>query len=280
MTLGGLHESYLRYRSFRWAKVSVLLVVAAAVAYLVDSPEGGRRGDTVYGYAVGILCGLLMLWLTWFGARKRSYGSTGAPLRGWLSAHVYLGLSLPFLVPLHCAFRFGWNVHTLAYAILLLVVATGLVGVLVYGRVPGDMTANRSGITRDSLLEQLSGIDAECRQLVAELPDVFADAVRISIEETRVGGGILSQLRGRDRRCGTARAIGIVESNVSSAAPAQRTRVTGLLQALALKGATLERVRRDVRFQALLESWLLLHVPLAFASLAALAAHVFVVLYW
>ena len=47
------------------------------------------------------------------------------------------------------------------------------------------------------------------------------------------------------------------------------------------KNELLARARRDLRYKARLDLWLYLHVPLAVALLAALAAHVVsVFLYW
>jgi hypothetical protein len=44
-------------------------------------PVGTQVALTPLGYSLGILCALLMLWLLAFGARKRRYGTRGAPLR-------------------------------------------------------------------------------------------------------------------------------------------------------------------------------------------------------
>ena len=53
-----------------------------------------------------------------------------------------------------------------------------------------------------------------------------------------------------------------------------------LVSLLALKQELLERVERDVRLKALLDLWLLIHVPVAFATLAAVSAHVFIVFFY
>jgi hypothetical protein len=274
------HESFLRYRSFRWLKVAVLLVVASVAAYLWDNPLGGRRGDTPVGYALGTLSALLMLWLTSFGVRKRRYHSAGAPLRGWLSAHVYLGTTLVVLVPLHCAFQFGWNVHTLAYVLMIGAIATGLVGLVFYGSVPEQITQNRPGEKLSSLIRQVSEIDADCLRLAGEMPDVFAGAVTIAIDQTRIGGGLVAQLRGRDPRCGTARALAIVQQHAREVRGPMRAQVDQLLESLSRKDALLARIRHDVQLKSLLDLWLIAHVPLAIAALAAVAVHVFVVFYW
>ncbi|MGZ5041811.1 MAG: hypothetical protein ACXWBQ_13795 [Usitatibacter sp.] len=47
------------------------------------------------------------------------------------------------------------------------------------------------------------------------------------------------------------------------------------------KNQLLDRARRDLRYQAILDLWLYVHVPLAFMLLAALVAHVAsVFIYW
>ncbi len=59
-----------------------------------------------------------------------------------------------------------------------------------------------------------------------------------------------------------------------------RDQVRALIEALSLKRRLLARVRRDVQYMALLDVWLVVHVPLAFGSVAALAIHIFVVFYY
>lgn len=60
----------------------------------------------------------MVFWMAWYGIRKRRYRSSGS-MQGWLSAHIYLGTALTFLVTLHSGFHFGLNIHTLTYAPLL-----------------------------------------------------------------------------------------------------------------------------------------------------------------
>jgi len=52
-------------------------------------------------------------------------------------AHVYLGLSL--LVIARCTrLHFGWNVHTLAYALMVLVIVSGMFGAAAYAILPSS----------------------------------------------------------------------------------------------------------------------------------------------
>ena len=272
-----VHESFWSYERFRWLKATLVLLAVSGVAYVAANPAGRRAGDTVVGYTLGTVCAALIVWLTWFGVRKRSYRSAGAPLRGWLSAHVYLGAVLLLLVPLHSAFQFGANLHTLAYVLMSMVIVSGVVGVAYYTSVPERMTENRPGEKLAALLEHIAELDAECRGMAEALPDAFAKAVRVSIDETRLGGGLFRQLSGRDRSCGTARALETAAREAADLEGSGRATVQRLLEVLSLKRSLVVRVRRDIRYKALLELWLLFHVPLAIATLVAVAAHIVVV---
>src|SRR5262245_21950563 len=113
-----MHQSFVTYKIFRCAIFAGVLSTASIVAYLIDSPRDSQNGGTWLGYTLGTIAALLILYLMWFGVRKRSYRSTSGGAVGWLSAHVYLGLTLLLLATLHCGFQFGLNVHTAAYALM------------------------------------------------------------------------------------------------------------------------------------------------------------------
>jgi hypothetical protein len=278
-----VHESFLRYRRFRYLKIGLVVLGVSAVAYWVSDPPGARRGSTSFGYTLGAVSAALIGWLTWFGARKRSYFSVEADLRAWLSAHVYLGALLLLLVPLHAAFHFGPNVHTLAYVLMAAVIVSGFFGVVVYATVPRLMTENRPGQKLAALIEEIGAVDAECKQLAVTLPTPVAQAVARSVDETRIGGGLVRQLSGRDRRCPTTAALAFVQQaagRITDSDAESRRVLQRLLERLAIKQKLLDRVRRDVRLKALLDVWLVVHVPLALATVAAVLVHVFVVFYY
>ena len=276
-----LHESFLRYRNYRWLVLSLFGLGAALVAYGLDHPARGRGGGTPTGLALGSVSAALIVWLLWFGVRKRSYAAGGPPLVGWLSAHVYLGTALLLLVPLHAGFRFGWDIHTLAYVLMSTVIVSGLAGAALYRRVPRLMTANRSGEKLTALFERVDGIDAECRVLARDIESV-APLVERSVTRTAVGGGLWRQLAARDRSCPTAEALTTLRKHAEGGTlgMAERETVKKLLALLAQKRELLGQIRRDVRWKAWLDVWLLAHVPLSAATIAAVAIHVFVVFYY
>jgi hypothetical protein len=199
----------------------------------------------------------------WFGVRKRRYNTGAGLLEDWLSAHVYLGLALIVVATLHTGFQFGWNVHTLAYSLMILVIVSGVFGVYAYIRFPALMTENRRSLTLDQMLAQMSELDAECREVAMTLGDEVNAAVLDASENTRIGGGVTRQLSGKELDCATARALVKVrtladQADMSQAAP----------------------LRRLISLKALMDIWLYVHVPLSFALLAALVAHVVSVFYY
>jgi hypothetical protein len=275
------HYSILEYAKFRWFKAAVLLSTLAAAAYLWHRPPIKPYGGTWLGYTLGTLGAILILWLLAYGVRKRSYQSGVGTVQGWLSGHVYLGTALLVIVTLHTGFELGWNVHTLAYVLMLAVVLSGFYGVFFYLRVPRAMTENLGAETLDSILLRIADIDREAREKALSLPDDLFALVDGSVTRTRLGGSVGRLLSGRDRQCPTMAAIDTWPA-AGKALKGDAARLGKEVYGLLLeKHELLQRARRDLKHKALLDLWLYFHVPLAFALLAALVAHVVAVfIYW
>ncbi len=284
-----MQESVLVYRNSRYLKLAVAVVVVAIVAYVVDSPIGVPNGGTWLGYTLGTIGALLILWLMWFGMRKRNYGPGNVQLEDWLSAHIYLGLALVIVATLHTGFQFGINVHTLAYTLMMLVILSGVFGLYAYIRYPREMTENRRGVSLNEMMQQIADLDRECSDVAMGLSDEINDIVHSSRENTRLGGGLLRQLSGHDPDCATTAALNRVQELATKiggaedddAPPDDRLHLRSLIVRLNRKVELLDRARKDIRFQALMRVWLLFHIPISFALFAALLAHVVsVFFYW
>ena len=145
--LGLMHQSFLSYRRKRYLWVALFLCAASIAAYAWHAPRSTPNGGTWLGYTLGGVGAVLILWLTLLGIRKRSYKSRLGTVQGWVSAHVYLGLALIVIVTLHTGFQFGWNIHTVAYVLMMIVIGSGLVGISAYLRLPTQMSENRASLT-------------------------------------------------------------------------------------------------------------------------------------
>ena len=122
-----MHDSFLTYANKRYLWVALVLLLGSIVAYIWHDPSPHPNGGTWLGYTLGTIGALLIYWLTTYGLRKRSYASNLGSVGGWLSAHVYLGTALLLIALLHSGFQFSWNVHTLAFVLMTLVIVSGFV---------------------------------------------------------------------------------------------------------------------------------------------------------
>ena len=275
------HRSILAYAQYRYLKLAAALGVAAIAAYVWHRPPTGAYGGTWLGYSLGTLGALLILLLLWFGVRKRKFASTAGTLPGWLSAHVYLGTVLIVIVTLHTAFQVGWNVHTLAYALMLAVIASGFFGIYAYLRYPPLMTDNFRDDTLALLLIKITDIDREAQQLALSLPDSINELVVASAQGTTIGGSWWRQLRGTDPHCPMTMATTGVQA-LGQTLTGEHAKTNRQLYALLLKKQELvARARKGVQLKALLDVWLYVHVPLSIALLVAMSAHIVsVFFYW
>ena len=275
------HSSFLVYERFRWFKRSAWLCLLVIVIYSAYAPVGGRNGGTWVGYGLGGLGLALILWLTWLGVKKRGFSTGAKGVKGWTSAHVYLGVSLVIIATLHTGFEFGWNVHTLAYALMMLVILSGGFGVFAYVRYPRLMSENMSGQSAESLRREGAEIDIRLQRLAQRLPDAFAGAAREALE-TRIGGGFFQLLSGSSRRCAAAAALAKARAEAERITdPEQQIAATEMIAALSRKAEISARLRRDLSFKALMDVWLWIHVPVTIGLIATLIAHVLIVFfYW
>jgi hypothetical protein len=289
------HTNILRFARGKYLWWSLAVMAAAIALYGTQSDLRPRSGHTWQGYALGTVGVLLIVWLSLLAIRKRRYSSTVGTLQGWTSAHVYLGVSLLVVATLHCAFQFGSNVHTLAYVLMCLVIASGLVGLYVYMAVPSFVAANREGATRAQLFAELFELDQQVQASAERCAPAVQTAVDSSIERTTVGGGAWAQLfRGdnsRFLRADESERTPVLARNrdqqqvidfIAHRIPrADKREETELLQQLLLllsrRQVILRRLRRDIRLQGWLKLWLYFHVRVTVALMAALIIHIAVV---
>ncbi len=276
------HQSILGFEGGRYLKAAFVLSSAAIALYVwydPPLPHPKAYGGTWVGYTLGSVAAALILWLLVLGVRKRSYRSTLGTVQGWTSAHVYLGLTVLLIATLHTAFEFGWNIHTYAYALLVLVVGSGISGVYAYLRCPKLLTKNLGEDSLRTLALKIADLDDQCAQLAVHLPDRINAAVRHA-RRTRIGGSFARRIAGNTLRCPTRVASEALRRFGKDLTGEQLALHQQIVLAMTRKSALLDRARRDLRLNALLQVWLYVHVPLSFALLAALVAHVFAVFYF
>lgn len=304
-----MFDSYLRLDGFKYLKWATALSLLCIALYALHDPTDPPNGGTWLGYVLGTVTGGICIWLAWLGVRKRQFSKGASNLRNWVSAHVYLGLSLLVIGSLHAGFQFGWNVHTLAYVLMVLVIVSGIYGIVAYARYPSMITRNRRGTDPDGLLGEILDIDNDLLKLADSIGGRTQEMVSRSVQRTQIGGSWWAQVRGRHQDT-SADAIATVmdevrgdkpesdgaapqqakmsetmmfmASRVFKAEDPQRTdKLRRLTGQLARKQDLVARLNRDITQRARMRAWLYFHVPLTVGLLAALLVHVIAVFfYW
>ncbi len=282
-----IHRNLLLFRGARYLWWSLVLLIGSGVLYATQGNVQPPNGGTWQGYVLGSIGALLILWLTFLGVRKRSYKTTMGSVQGWTSAHVYLGTALLIIATLHAGFQVGWNLHTLAYALMIVVIFSGFFGLYSYLNNPVLISKNREGGSRAELFAELFALDKESRSVSQKCAPEVGIAVASSIERTTLGGGVYAQLFSGDESLyvrGTGAPVrnidqqGVIDFVAERLPRAQKgieaANLQHLIVLLCRRQAVLRRIRRDIRLRGWLKMWLYFHIPVTFALLFALTAHI------
>lgn len=275
-----MQENFVSLGGYRYLRWALWLSGASVIAYWWHSPQTVPNGGTWLGYALGTIGALIIIWLFSFGWRKRSYRANLGDVRHWLSAHVWLGLALLLVVTLHTGFQFGWNVHTLAYGLMVAVIASGIWGVVMYLRHPALMSGLLDGKTLVQHGDLIREMDAQAQQMLNSATttdrEILAKSLQAASDEPLIPS-LRERLFGPSRDSATARAIDTLEQQSLSGNPISRQ----LTLLMVKRDHQVKRVRQFLRLKTLTDFWLLLHVPISSALLATLIAHIVsVFFYW
>ena len=250
------------------------------VLYIWHEPLDEPNGGSWLGYTLGVISAALVLWLTWFGVRKRQYALSATKLKVWLSAHIYFGLALVVIATLHSGFQIGWNIHSAAYILVLLTVASGVFGVFVYVRYPKLMTKNRAGLSLDEMMGKISELDQDILKEGQQLPEEINSALLKAVRKTSIGGNIFEKLSPKNVICPTTEARNLIETKFADMS-LQDQHISKVIALLAKKTKLLRRARRDIQIKVILRIWLFFHIPLAIGLLGTLFSHILAVFfYW
>lgn len=269
-----IRETFINYRGYRWLWINLFFLLAVVGLYVWYQPVGGHNGGTWFGYTLGGIATAGILYLMWYGKRKRSYHTSDTTLKGCLAAHVWIGIMLLFLVPLHSGFQFGMNVHTLAYVLMAIVILSGIWGAMNYASLASQISSHRGGGSMKSLLSQLDMLAADLDGVCKGKSDAFL----------RLASGIDFEFAPRFWRLLLSRSSRQIDRKRASELLAQLSdaeREDGLkvVSLVNRKAEIVNRMQSEVKIFFLLRIWLYFHLPVSCALLVALAIHIFVVFF-
>jgi hypothetical protein len=277
----GSGKTFLTYKGGRWLWISLLCSVGFAIPYLNDQSRGMAYGGSTIGLLYGVIGTLIIAVLMYLGIRKRSYASGVGTLRGWVSAHVYLGLMTLVIIPMHAGFRFGLDVHTLAFVLLAVVVLSGVLGVVLYQILPVRLTKYETGLQADKIDSEIHRLISDMRAIVKDKSDALVKLYQDEIDSVRKvkskGWALLFSRVGDDQLAVRTASL----SSLASSIPDADQPAFQMFSQLLLKKTQLEvDLMHQMRLRNALQAWLYVHVPVSVAMLVAVGIHIFVVFWY
>lgn len=270
------------------------LMLAALLAYTMQNPIDPINGDTVVGYGLGIMAALMVLLLTFLGARKRWFIDLLGSYKAWVSSHIQVGLALFLLSLMHSGFQLGWNLHSLTFVLMTGVIVSGIYGVTAYQRFPARLRQLTNGINSGCLVERINNTEQAALRVAKQLGDDIFQALHSAIQRTdfpRPGWRSLLNVDG-SRIVLPGDTVTFCESNIDqtrlsewlalapefAAEGAQRKSGSGLLQLHEVRRQLLRDYREALRLECLIRQWLKFHLCLSLAFVGCLLSHIVLVL--
>tara|TARA_R110000744_G_scaffold356318_1_gene463050 strand:- start:15 stop:878 length:864 start_codon:yes stop_codon:yes gene_type:complete len=286
-------DNFFTYLNYRYLKLALWVTVIFSIAYVLHEPGQPKNGGTWFGYTIGTVSALLILFLMYFGRRKRDYFSTFGTVKGWLSAHIYLGTALLVLATLHTGFQFGLNVHTLACALMVFAIVSGFYGAWAYVYLPVQKRENLKAISTEEYFQSIEDFDRQIVKLAIDLPEKLSLMINSALERTELGGTLVNQLSVKDKsnlmvndrilaNKNQSTCINLLVVELAKVTDQQRaTQLKKIIDLFGSRQRALKVLRQDIKHNAFLQLWLYIHVPVSFALLAALITHIVAIfIYW
>jgi hypothetical protein len=253
-----------------WWIGSGLVLVAAGGLYVPYhlSRLNGPSGGSGPGLAYGIASFVLMVFAGLLGLRRSFPAVRAGRPEIWMRGHLWLGLLTLPLAFLHGGFRLGGTLTCVIMFLLILVSASGVLGLVLQQILPRVMT---SRVPMETIFDQIDSVSAqllaEADTLVAAasaedalpLRDLYQRHVRPFLEDPRRGGSLASA-------AGSALVFGPVRTLLP---PAHHE----ALKDLEVICEERRQLVTQARLHRWLHGWLLVHVPLSYVLLVLAAVH-------
>src|SRR3989440_1867832 len=199
---------------------------------LVQKPTEFRNvGGTPLGLIFGTIALAIFIFATLLGVRKKIVLWRIGTVQRWLRAHIWLTLLTIPLVILHSGFRLGGPMTTLIIILYVVVMVSGLYGLVLQHYVP---TVMMERLPAESVYEQIPHIRAQLVAASTKMCDSFkpapptkpdAGAPAASVAKVITAGSTPMASTAADLSTPTARAKSVVGSTITAetiAAPEKR----------------------------------------------------------
>ena len=262
------------------AVVFSLVVLAVLLAAWLHRGDNWISPQDGLGYWLGIVGSVMMVLLLLYPLRK------AYPALDWLGnvgdifrIHMVLGIVGPLLVVLHCNFQLGSINSNVALGAMLVVVASGIVGRYLYGRIHIGLYGRKAELREfvgdaDALKDILGHDIEEAPALQKALRDFEAEALRSAspLNAVRMGGATR-----RGRKVLSAAMLPLLERQAATERWAPAVKLAREEAALLHLEQYLSAIRKAAAFAAyerLFAIWHVLHMPMFFLLVLAAIVHI------
>jgi len=265
-----------------WALGAVTIALLADAGrgyYLLDrahqlhSPlRASLRSSGVWGHGVGVVATLFMLSNFAYAIRKHIRSLKGsAPIRSWLTVHMFVGIMSPIVIAFHAAFQSNNMLATATFTSLLLVVGAGVFGRFIYNLVPRrggeDVDPALLAAQYARALQDIALRLAKCGEAASPVL-AYAQAAKTE-RGSFVGWLVRLPVARLIDRAWRRRALALV-------AHAERPALGDAWGALI---ALRDQSRFGMSLRRLLSAWRIVHVCLSLVLVLIMAVHIGVALY-
>jgi hypothetical protein len=153
-------------RHFPWIVGCLAVAVLSAIWYSAAYFEAGGwaarpSGSSLPGFTFGVLGGAICFFefLLWPRKKKRAWRL--GRVQVWMRAHIWLGLLAVPLLLLHTGFRWGGWFPTLLMLLFLVVIASGVWGLVVQQFLPSRMF---EGVPAETIYSQIDRVISQIRR--------------------------------------------------------------------------------------------------------------------
>jgi hypothetical protein len=287
---GRTNADVSHYRERPWANI-VRLTLSVGIAVLLwigwrGRDDNGLTPQTGLGYWLGIAGTVLMLLLLVYPLRKRfrSLRVIGT-VPFWFRAHMVLGLFGGVLILWHANFRLGSFNSNVALVAMLVVIASGIVGRYLHGKVHRGLFGRKAAV--EEILADAEALREFIREHLAVPDHTLAQLNAFARLAAAAPKGIVAGLffwpvlswRGTFVRlrllADVRRAIAVEGSQSGKPRRFLRRRLATVEELVTLHVAAVQKAAAFGFHERLLSLWHFLHVPLFLLLVVATIFHVF-----
>ena len=262
-----------------WRRIFIVLLIGTSASYWYYARKEFTHGGSSFGLAYGVAGTALILLLAFFGIRKRWYRSTFGTLEQWMQSHIYLGVLVLVILFFHTGGRFNDKIAVATLVLVIIVVASGIVGAILYATVPRMLTEVESELTVEELADQLNQLARSMARVAsgrsAPFQRIYDELMRQTAPGPLAGWRlIVSRLKRKSQQdADWARLIGLVPRE-------EQEELRQMLVVSRQRRELLLRLVYQQRYKNVLEFWLYIHVPFTIALLAFAILHIAAVFYY